>query len=100
MTKEQILVSALKEYEDRHYMDYGQSWQRTINALIVSAEDNVKKARNKSTLTNERLKVLLANAIVMAEEYYGCDWDNELEELGITKEEYKEIIGEDYYGNL
>jgi len=42
-------------------------------------------------MTNERLVTLLYNAIVCLEEY-GCDRIQLEIDLGITKEEYEEII--------
>lgn len=42
---------------------------------------------------NNRLKVLLFNAIVYLEQDFD-DKEQLLEELGMTKKEYKEIMGE------
>lgn len=96
MTKNEILKNALKEYEERHYMDYGVSWQRNINQMIVEAEDKCKKKSKEDTLNNERLKTLLYNAIVCLEDQYGSyeSWSKEelLEELGMTEEEYEKIM--------
>ena len=96
MTKNEILVNALKEYEEAHYMDYGVSWQRNINQMIVEAEDKCKKKDKANTLDNERLKTLLGNAIVCLEDEYGAweNWGKEelLEELGMTEEEYEKIM--------
>lgn len=41
-------------------------------------------------MTNERLMVLLYNAIMCLEEC-GCDSEQLMEDIGITEEEYKEI---------
>lgn len=49
-------------------------------------------------MENERLRTLLYNAIVCLEDQYGSyeSWseDELLEELGMTKEEYNEIMEE------
>ena len=42
---------------------------------------------------NERLTTLLYNAIVLLEEHYGHEYL--LEELGMTEDEYNEIMGEE-----
>ena len=44
-------------------------------------------------MTNERLITLLYNAIVCLEEY-GCDGEQLKANIGITEEEYEEIMGE------
>lgn len=42
-------------------------------------------------MTNERLMVLLYNAIVCLEEY-GCEGEQLKNDIGITEEEYKELM--------
>lgn len=42
-------------------------------------------------MNNERLMILLYNAIVCLEEY-GCDGEQLEVDIGITEEEYKEIM--------
>ena len=42
-------------------------------------------------MTNERLKVLLHNAIICLEEY-GCEGEQLQDDLGITEEEYNETM--------
>ena len=42
-------------------------------------------------MTNERLIALLYNAIMCLEEY-GCDGEQLESDIGITEEEYKEIM--------
>lgn len=46
-------------------------------------------------MNEERLKILLYNAIVFLEEVYSCNtMESDLaDELGITQEEYDEIMG-------
>lgn len=46
-------------------------------------------------MDKERLKVLLYNAIVVIQEYIGNDYNLE-EEIGITQEEYQEVMEEEY----
>ena len=42
-------------------------------------------------MTNERFITLLYNAIICLEEY-GCDKDQLKLDIGITEEEYKEVM--------
>ena len=42
-------------------------------------------------MDNERLMILLYNAIVCLEEY-GCEGERLQEDIGITEEEYKEVM--------
>ena len=101
MTREQMLVNALKEYENNHYMDNGTSWQRTINQLIVDAEDMAKR-KKKGEMSKERIKKLLNNAIgycedLLMDEYAMTQVEAKAyanKELGMTEEEYNEIMGE------
>jgi len=50
-------------------------------------------------LTNERLTTLLYNALIYLKDEYGCKFDELEEELGVTKEEYKQIF-EDYQDTI
>lgn len=34
MNRNKIIYEALKEYENNHYMNYGEEWQKTINELL------------------------------------------------------------------
>lgn len=93
MTKEEILINALKEYEDKHYMEYGTSWQRNINKLIVEAEDRKKKNTSKPDDDTDKYKKYLYNAIViLLEEYYSAE--DIVNEIGMSNDEYYEIMGE------
>ena len=92
MTKYEILVNALKEYEENHYMDYGISWQKNINQLIVEAEDKKRKSKNEKPNKAEKHETYLLNAIEMLLDE--CYEDEEIaRELGMTDEEYIEITG-------
>jgi hypothetical protein len=82
-----VRVYNTKEYLGKDYFD--------INGMTEANEDK----RGKITMNEERLKVLLYNALDMLKNAYNIDdtlvsvEDTDLlEELGMTQEEYDEIL--------
>lgn len=87
-----IQCEVLKVYN--HDIYFGNVYVYTIKHQysIVKKKSNIDNSSN-NTIKTERLKVLLTNAITVIEEQLSYGESNLQEELGITHEEYVEIMG-------
>ena len=52
LTKDEIILKALKEYEENHYATESQVWQKKINALIDKWTTKLNKIGVKNEIKN------------------------------------------------
>lgn len=88
-----IQCEVLKVYN--HDIYFGNVYVYTIKHeySIVKKKSKTNNSNNNNTIKIERLKILLTNAITVIEEQLSYGESNLQEELGITHEEYVEIMG-------